>query len=176
MSEELTDNAAIPERPDNRWIVRYKSRVITGVWEESLFYQEENARGFARDAGDGVTIQEFVRAASSGEVEALKAEIDRLRGIDPDVDVQDLWQKELPYLFRSWEAMRAENESLKRVCAANQQAALDLASRPSSVWDDAIEMFETMWPSGSQTMFSRSDIVAALTTARDAEWVKGETK
>jgi hypothetical protein len=47
---------------DSRWIVRYKSRVITGGWEESLFYEEENARGFAQDAGKGVTVRKYVPA------------------------------------------------------------------------------------------------------------------
>lgn len=58
---------------ERRWVVRYKSRIITGGWEESLFYQEDNARGFARDAGDGTTVKEYLAAASlSDEVEGLK--------------------------------------------------------------------------------------------------------
>lgn len=49
----------------------------------------------------------------AAELTALRDEIDRLRGINPDIDTQEVWQKELPYLFRSWLALYVENQRLR---------------------------------------------------------------
>lgn len=101
--------------------------------EESLRNEVESLRVQLREARERIeTLRETadratVRAGeASGEAERLRKldahsrksgcwcdEIDRLRGINPDIDTQDTWQKELPYLFRSWSALYAENQRLR---------------------------------------------------------------
>jgi len=80
-----------------RWIVRYKSRVITGGWEESLYSQEENAQGFAADAGEGVSVTEYVPASLLSQKDAY---------------IQHL-SDDLARHFATSESLRAECDQLR---------------------------------------------------------------